>query len=299
VPVNMLKRSIQSRGAGSGAQNYVYIAAARDNEVSLDEAEKGGVATQAWRACMAGGARDLDGSGAISAEEVQACAQQIIDKKLANVQGFTAHHISITGNSHAVLRFAPSAQAAGGGAGTAAVAPANTLKDIYAQRDDRRTVTVTGQPRLKIGQDRFELSVTSSHAGYLYLLMAGSDGKSFDVLFPNKLDAANQVTAGQTVRLPRGQWEVTAGGPPGTTQVLALVTDAPRDFSSLDLQPAGPFSIVEASAIAAKDIQLVTTSTPVATSSECTDPISRRNLAVARRCSNAYGAALLGVEEMQ
>ena len=297
-PVNMLKRNLASRGPGSGAQNYVYIAAARDNEVSLDEGEKGGVATQAWRQCVSGAARDLDGSGAISAEEVQVCAQQIIDRKLANVQGFTAHHISITGNTRAVMRFAEPGPAAPD-AGASAVSPTNTLKDILAQRDDRRTVTLASPAKLKIGRDRFELAVSSSHSGYLYLLMAGSDGKSFDLLFPNKLDGRNQVEAGQTLRLPRGEWEVTAGGPPGVTQVLALVTDAPRDFSALDLKPAGPFSVVEASAIAAKDIVLVTTSAPAAAAPECSDPLSRRNLSVAKRCSNAYGAALIPIEEVQ
>ena len=298
-PVNMVKRNITNRGPGSGAQNYVYIAAARDNEVSLDEAERGGVATQAWRECVSGAAHDLDGSGAISAEEVQACAQQLINKKLANVPGFTPHHISITGNTRAVMRFADVKPAAGSGP-VAAVSPANTLKDILAQRDDRRTVTLTSPTQLKIDRDRFAFSVTSSHSGYVYVLMAGSDGKSFDLLFPNKLDGRNQIEAGQTMRLPRGEWEVTAGGPPGVTQVLALVTDAPRDFSALDLKPAGPFSIVEANAIAAKDIVLVSTSTPAATaSSECADPLARRNLAIAKRCSNAYGAALISLEEVK
>jgi hypothetical protein len=299
-PVNMLKRNIQSRGPGSGAQNYVYIAAARDNEVSLDEAAGGGVATQAWRDCVTGGARDLDGSGAISAEEVQACAQQIIDKKLANVQGFTAHHISITGNSRAVMSFAQPVAAAGVAAVAApTVSPASTLADIHAQRDDRRTVTLSSPTKLKIGRDRFQLQVSSSHPGYLYLLMAGSDGKSFDMLFPNKLDAANEIQAGQTVRLPRAEWEVTAGGPPGVSQVLAIVTDAPRDFSKLDMKPAGPFSVLDASPIAAKDIVLVSTSAPAAAAPECVDPLSRRNLSVQKRCSNAYGAALIAVEEMQ
>jgi hypothetical protein len=119
------------------------------------------------------------------------------------------------------------------------------------------------------------------------------------MLFPNRLDGANQLEAGQVVRLPRAEWEVTAGGPPGTTQVLAMVTDAPRDFSKLDMKPAGPFSVLEASPIAAKDIQLVTNETPAAATPECTDPLARRNLAVAKRCSNAYGAALIAVEEMQ
>ncbi|HUQ74572.1 MAG TPA: caspase family protein [Burkholderiales bacterium] len=300
-PVNMLKRNIQSRGPGSGAQNYVYIAAARDNEVSLDEAAGGGVATQAWRDCVTGAARDLDGSGAISAEEVQACAQQIIDKKLANVAGFTAHHISITGNSRAVMSFAQPTQAAGTAAAPSAVSPASTLKDILAQRDDRRTVTLTSPTKLKIGRDRFQLQVSSSHPGYLYLLMAGSDGKTFDMLFPNKLDASNEIQAGQVVRLPRAEWEVTAGGPPGVSQVLAIVTDAPRDFAKLDMKPAGPFSVldVDASPIAAKDIVLVSTSAPAAAAPECVDPLSRRNLSVQKRCSNAYGAALIAVEEIQ
>src|SRR6185436_5625979 len=107
TPVNVLKKNIGAgtRSIGSGAQNYTYIAAARDNEVSLDEPGRGGVATQAWLECVRGRARDLDGSGAITADEIQACAQDLIDTKLRNVAGYTAHHISITGNSRAVLGF--------------------------------------------------------------------------------------------------------------------------------------------------------------------------------------------------
>src|SRR6185436_11333780 len=112
--------------------------------------------------------------------------------------------------------------------------PANTLKDIYAQRDDRRVVTVNMRDqKVKIGRDKVEFTVSSSHAGFLYLLMVGSDGKTFDMLFPNQLDRSNQVEVGQVLRLPRPNWEVVAGGPPGTTQMLAIVTDAPRDFSKL------------------------------------------------------------------
>src|SRR5258706_1529839 len=108
TPVNVLKRNIGvgRRSVGSGAQNYTYIAAARDNEVSLDEPGKGGVATQAWLECVRGKARDLDGSGAITADEVQTCAQNLIEEKLRGAQGFTPHHISITGNTRAVLAFA-------------------------------------------------------------------------------------------------------------------------------------------------------------------------------------------------
>lgn len=316
APINILKRSIgvATRSAGSGGQNYVYIAAAQDNEVSLDEPNKGGVATQAWLECVNGAARDLDGSGGISADEMRACAQERIDKKLRNVQGYSPHHISITGNTRAVLGFAeraappkPAAQAgvaapapAAPAPAAAVTSPANTLKDIFAQRDDRRTVSVVPSQRsFKIGKDKVAFSITSSHPGYLYLLMVGSDGKTFDMLYPNQLDRANQIEAGQTVKLPRSNWEVTAGGPPGTTQLLAIVADAPRDFSKLKMTPAGPFSMLEANPVSAKDIQLVSTSSTNAASDECSDNVARRNLSVARRCSNAYGAAMVGVEEVQ
>jgi len=329
TPVNVLKRSVSTR-AVRGAENYVYIAAAQDNEVSLDEPGRGGIATQAWLACVNGRARDLDGSGGLSAQEVQACAQELIDTKLRNVQGFTAHHIQITGNARAVLGFSERPAATPVAVVTPVVAPtpvvtpptpvvtpptpvatppapdpvpltgpAATLADIYAQRDDRRTVTVEmSRPKVKIGQDRVEFTITSSDSGYLYLLMVGSDGKTFDVLFPNQLDRNNLLDARQPIRLPRPNWELTAGGPAGTTRLLAIVADAPRDLSKLPLKPAGPFSIVEANPLAARDIQLVTNSTPAAATDECQGGQAKRNLSIAKRCSNAYGAALVAVEEV-
>ena len=344
TPVNVLKRNIGAgtRSVGSGAQNYTYIAAARDNEVSLDEPGRGGVATQAWLECVRGRARDVDGSGAITADEVQSCAQDLINTKLRNVPGFTAHHIAITGNTRAVLGFvdrqeppspapapaitpipvaAPAPVAAAPAPAPVAApapspapapvaltpppppaspSPVNTLKDIYAQRDDRRVVTVNMRDeKVRIGRDKVEFTVSSTHAGHLYILMVGSDGKTFDMLFPNQLDRANEIEPGQVLRLPRRNWEVTAGGPPGTTQLLAMVTDAPRDFSKLPLKAAGPFSILEADGRATQGMQVATQQAPSAAAEECADDNNRkRNLAVARRCSNAYGAALTAVEEL-
>ena len=337
TPVNVLKKNLGAgtRSVGSGAQNYIYIAAARDNEVSLDEPGKGGVATQAWLQCVRGGARDLDGSGAITADEIQACAQEIINAKLRNVAGYSAHHISITGNTRAVLGLVDRQDPAPAPAPVATPAPApaaptpapvavtppaptpapapvavtppaparpspvNTLKDIYAQRDDRRVVTVSMRdPKVRIGRDKVEFTVSSTHPGFLYILMVGSDGKTFDMLFPNQLDRSNLVESGQVLRLPRPNWEVVAGGPPGTVQLLAMVTDAPRDFSKLPLKAAGPFSIVDANALATRDIQLVTMQAPAASSEECDDETRKRNLVAARRCSNAYGAALVALEEL-
>jgi len=308
-PVNVLTRSLTApRPAGQGGANFVHIAAARDDEVSLDQPGRGGVASQAWLACLAGAARDSDGSGGLSAQEIQACAQERIDALLRNVPGFLPHHVSVTGNSAMVLTYA----AAGGAPAGSASSPASSasasvatqptalaaLLDIYNSRDDRRLVTLqASKPQLKIGVDRLELALTSREGGYVYLLMVGSDGKTFDLLFPNQIDRNHLIEPGATLRLPRPSWQLTAEGPPGKNTLVAIVTDNPRDFSAAGLKPAGPFSIVEA--VAAKDIQLVTAGAANPPPADCNEAAGLRTLAVRKRCSTAYGAALLTLEEVR
>lgn len=251
-PINVLTRSLgaSSRSAGSGAGNYVYIAAARDNEVSLDMPAKGGVATQAWRDCINGAARDRDGSGGLSAAEIQACAQDKINAQLKGIKGFLPHHVTIVGNPNAVLSF-PERNV------PVKTSAYNALLDIYNSRDDRRSVSLQGaKSAFRIGKDHVDFSLTSSHAGYAYLLMVGSDGKSFDMLFPNQLDSANAVEAGQTLRLPRPNWQIKAGGPAGRNHLLAIVADSPREFASIGMQPAGPFSMIAVSADASRNLQV-------------------------------------------
>jgi hypothetical protein len=330
-PVNVLTRSItlQSGTAGSGANNYVYIAAARDNEVSLDMPTRGGVATQAWRDCMTG-AVDRDGSGGLSAEEIRLCAQDRINAMLKGVQGFTPHNVSITGNSRAVLTFADKPLAAAPVAAPVAMpvaapqkplpamqsqkpaapqvaAPSvpslppafHTLTDVFNSRDDRRVVTLApSKPAFKIGVDDVSFTLNSTHAGFLYMLMVGSDGKTFDMLFPNQIDSNNAVQAGQPLRLPRAEWQIKAGGPPGKNYLLAIVAESQRDFTRIGMQPAGPFSMVVASPTSSKDIQLVSNTASASASSECAEPPAKRTLQVQRRCSNAYGAAMLTLEEV-
>ncbi len=351
-PVNVLTRSIRlrSESPGSGGKNYVYVAAARDNEVSLDMPSRGGVATQAWRDCMTN-AVDQDGSGALSADEIRACAQQRINTMLKGVQGFSPHNVTITGNQNAVLTFAersspapvtilqapaapkpvavptsaelpkpvattkpvatptvaeslkPVAAPTSVTKPTPAAGPAlpgayYTLNDVLNSRDDRRVVNLKpAKPAFKIGKDQVSFTLNSSHAGYVYLLMVGSDGKTFDMLFPNQIDGANSIDAGQSLQLPRASWEIKAGGPPGKNYLLAIVTDAPRNFSGIGMQASGPFSMVSANLASSKDIQLVSATSAAAQAPECSDPPSKRTLQVQRRCSNAYGAAMAVIEE--
>lgn len=282
-PINVLTRSINfsARSAGSGAQNYVYIAAAKDNEISLDQPGKGGVATQAWLKCMTGEAVDSDGSGGITAEEVRLCAQSKIDETLKEATGFKAHHISITGNSGLVMKLADTSST------TQAVAespnPIAALRDIYNGRDDRRVVSLSSYKNpLKIGTDSLEVALTSSHSGYVYLLMVGSDGKTFDILFPNKIDGSNRIHAGETIRLPRPEWEIVVQGPKGKDSLLAIVADSPRDFSSAGMTSSGPFSTVSVNQASAKDIHLVTAASANAKKEECSN-VKTRTLAVKGR----------------
>lgn len=343
-PINRLTRGLNAnaKSAGSGAQNYVYIAAARDNEISLDQPGKGGVATQAWRDCMEGAARDTDGSGGITADEIRQCAQGRINFTLKDAEGYLPHNVTIAGNPGAVLAFsaaAPSVVLPPPSLGSNQPAPAKppvvaptpvvsapavvpapavapvppsppavvvppsphaTLADIYNRRDDRRRVELAlAKPALKINKDKFEFTLSSSHPGYVYLLMVGSDNKTFDMIFPNRLDKNNYIQAGQALKLPRTDWEIVAQGPAGKNQLLAIVADAPREFGSAGLKPAGPFSMIEASPASAKDIQLVSGASAYSGNAECTEDTRKRTLAVQKKCSNAFGAALVTVEEVE
>jgi len=179
------------------------------------------------------------------------------------------------------------------------VSPINTLKDIFSNRDDRRSVTMTpSRPNFKIGRDKVEFKVSSSHDGHVYILMVGSDGKAFDLLFPNQLDKNNQIAAGQTINFPRPSWEITASGPPGKNELLVIVSDSPRDFSKLKMVPAGPFSVVEANPVSSKDIQFVSGTSSTASNSDCNDGVLKRNLTIAKSCSNGFGAAMASIEEV-
>ena len=124
-------------------------------------------------------------------------------------------------------------------------ASAATLEDIYAQRNGRLKVEVTAPKSLVIGKDPFTFNVRSSTNGYLYAVMLGSDGKSFYLLYPNKLDQDNKINANVTYKFPRPGWSIKAAGPEGTNRVLFVVSQSPRDpkiFALDEASGGGPFS---------------------------------------------------------
>ncbi|NBY71025.1 MAG: DUF4384 domain-containing protein [Betaproteobacteria bacterium] len=109
-----------------------------------------------------------------------------------------------------------------------------TLKDIEQQRNPKRKVEVKlTKPALKIGKDLLDLSIQSSHEGYVYLVLLGSDSKSFYLLYPNGLDQNNKILAGQSLRIPKPEWQIKSAGPVGTNHMLVMVSDSPRKLDSL------------------------------------------------------------------
>lgn len=256
----------ESTRLGALEENFIQITSARPDEVSFDNENRGGLATAAVRDCMLGKAADSDHSGAISIAEVQKCAQDYIDTTLkGNTQGLEPHHVTVAGNkklipvhhikpplaiSHQVSE--PPIQAVVTPVSVSSVQsippPAvadeptdalATLEDIISQRNPRRKVQVkTEKSILKIGQDPLSLNITSSHDGYVYLVLLGSDKRSFYILFPNGLDKNNRIQAGQAMKIPRKNWQVKASGPVGIDHLLVMVTDSPRKLDQFNMAPS-------------------------------------------------------------
>ena len=264
---------------GALKENFVQVSSSRPDEVSFDEPDKGGLATQGIRDCLLSQAKDTNQSGAVTLEEVQQCAQRFVDGRLKNVPGIKPHHITVTGNRNLipvqrpptvvalatppveppkpvvapptlpVIVAAPAPQPPVTSATPIALpapekippqepllASLATLKDIEQQRNPKRMVDVkVSKPVMKIGKDSLDLSINSSHDGYIYMILLGSDAKSFYVLYPNGLDKNNAIKAGQTVRIPKPDWEVKAAGPEGTNNLLVMVSDSPRKLNTLTM----------------------------------------------------------------
>lgn len=301
-PTNIKTRSLETAATSIGvlSQDIVHISASRSNEISFDDERKGGLATQYVRDCMLRDAKDADNSGAVSMEEIRQCAQQKLDRRLAKDPNFNAPHLVLNGNAG----FVPAwfGQDAVAGVVSAAASDsdplngAQALQQMLVQGDAKRVVKVVlGQDKLKIGHDTLNLAVKSDRDGYVYVAMAGSDNKSLYLLFPNDLDQDNHIAAGQTLLLPSPKWRVKASGPQGTDSLLVLVADAPRDFKALGKRKAGPFVLSLNDAAGRAQLGSLMTASQFGASPVCTKAGSSRPKSL---CSDAYGAAMLSVEEV-
>jgi hypothetical protein len=186
--------------------------------------------------------------------------------------------------------------------GTATPDVVAALTDIYRQRDDRWVVDAsTASPTLKIGGN-LALSIRSQRDGYVYVFYRGTTPDSFYLLFPNQLDSRNSISANDELKLPRKDWSVSALGPKGTDHLMVMVTETPRDFSSLALpaqyvSQSGPFEKIQPTSAAVSSINQAALVSSAFNQAECTNTATKRDLAVVKRCSNVFGASVLSVEE--
>lgn len=318
-----LKRGLK-RGLAVGkdpyaGSNYVKIAAAAVDEAAYAAPGVGSLATRAWVGCLAGGALDADASSGLSVHELLACAATRQRALLAEHGGAPvaaateAPAPDVAGNADMVVADAPVDSE------VRAPDPVAALRDILANRDARRQVSlVASQDSYRIGRDEVGFEIRSSHAGHVYLLMVGSDGKTFDLLFPNRKDTDNRIEAGASLALPRPSWRIRAGGPAGENHLLALVTDAPRDFSSLELRAAGPFSIAAVTPGNTRGLRVAADQGPAcapkksrfrtlliedapapAPESAPAGPAAQSAPTAAEACANSYGAALITLREVE
>ena len=174
---------------------------------------------------------------------------------------------------------------------------AQALRQMFDQRDAKRKVTVSlAKAQLKIAQDTLEMSVQSDKPGYVYVALAGSDNKSVYMLFPNDLDQNNKIEAGQTLQLPRANWRVKAGGPAGNNNLLVFVADGPRDLTQLGAGKVGPFSSSLNDAEGRARLGALMGTSRLVTSQACESAGNRKNNPL---CSDAFGAAVVSVEEVK
>ena len=322
-PVNVKTRNLLVEATARGAlpQDIIHVSASRDNELSFDDEQKGGLATQFMRDCMLRDARDLDNSGAISMDEIRVCAQEKINKRMANDVNYKPHNLVLNGNAAFVPAWfsqpsaAPVAQAqtaaTGATAAAAAAVPAmlpvttpataltgeQALRQMFDQRDAKRNVRVSPvKARLTVGQDALDFSVQSDRAGFVYVALAGSDNKSVYLLFPNELDQNNKIEAGQALLLPRPNWRVKAAGPAGIDNLLVMVADGPRDLNALAGSQAGPFMSSLNDAQGRAKLGALMTSSQTLSGQACASAVARRSNA---QCSDAYGASMFAVEELK
>lgn len=329
-PSNMRTRSLSAELNNKGIlpDNIVSIAASRPDEVSFDNPNTGGLATVAWRDCLLGKAKDLDGSGTLSVEEITSCAQANLNQTLSQHPDILGQHMTIGGNKAFIPSFQlavadttpsetvtvstepPAAQntipvAASPSPSlpqpsTRPVKPADLLVQIHAQRDASRELNVSANPKvMRILQDPLRLSIHSPRSGYVYVALAGSDQKSLYLLYPNNLDANNRIEANQTIELPKAGWRVTAAGPKGMNTVLVMVTDSPRDMSQLNGEKVGPFVKTLLDAAGKSKLQWLLSNSENTDQKVCQIGGAKRNLAVSEDCSDSFSSAMVYIQEVE
>lgn len=308
------------RGTRATGNRYVYAAAARANEVSLDDTETGGLATNNFLGCMM-----QNNGAAMSVDALRACAQSGIERRLANEKRYLPHHMTITGdlnlrpvrtNLTPALKQQMVASAAQGQlanrpaeAKAAFVSsslitqgwpqvynPQQAFNAIAGKADASLALKVDAPQTLKINTQNLQMTVQAPADGYLYVFQATGDGKSAYMLFPNLSDRDNRVRAGQALDLPRASWPLVATGPEGENQLLVVFSRTERDISQLVGRVEGPFFDIAVSPTGMQALALAVSRSAFADQPECSGTNAAGNPAL---CAPGFAAQLRTIREVR
>lgn len=241
-PVNFTKSwpapQIGSRSIANPDNNFTFISAASEQQVALDDKDRGGLATTSLLQCASDGVAT---SGLATPATLAACAQLKIDVAVPalNVKygsKWTAHTLEVKGNKQRSLAQVKTVQPVA----SAQSLPLTTSDSAQViQKFEQLLAGVNGNWALSVQPTAMNISLsqpdpqrevtfpfTSSQPGYGYILYVGSDGKDMYQLFPEPGEN-NAMPAG-------GKFPTTRiDGPAGNNTFLFLLTQTPRDFSQV------------------------------------------------------------------
>lgn len=308
-------------GTRAVGNKYIYAAAARFNEVSLDDEQNGGLATSSFLRCMATGKGRSQ-----TVDEIRACAQEGINLALAGNTQFKPHNMTITGDlsyrpvrgdlsvafkeqllssaAQGTLANRPSA------AKSAYLSSALTTQgwphvynpqqtfDAIAERSDKALPLLVEVPStLKIDKENLQMKVRAPADGYVYVFQATGDGKNAVMLFPNTTDRDNRVSNNQLLDLPRPSWPLMAGGPEGDNQLMVIFSKNQRDIGQLVGQEAGPFFDLAVSPIGMQALALAVSRSAHAEEADCLGNGNTGNRPT--YCTAGFSATVKSIREVR
>lgn len=209
----------------------------------------------------------------------------------------------------------------------------DTFKEIYDDRNVNKLVTLsTNKKNYKISKDGdhendyVDITVSSDTNGFLYLLMLGTDTEQIVFLLPNEEFVNNKLIKDKSVTIKS---KILAMGPSGTDHLLAIVSDTPLEYKSMNLEKIGPYSFMQSNEVGLRNLKLLTSSSSIFSTPKarkktkgktpkalnnvilaCTES-KDRNLKYqvsgtpiikpekTLKCGTKYGASLISIEEYE
>ncbi len=176
--------------------------------------------------------------------------------------------------------------------------PVQQLNNIVVARDPQHDVlALAAQNQVRIDKDKFRFSITSSRAGYVYVLFMDAKHEHLFLMFPNKKDKQNRIEVGKTMQLPGSKWPLVASGPVGMDQFVVIVSQNERDFSGFGLQAGGLFD--EINLAKAKSAYQADTGTLPLFAGKAVCKKGNTGSTDSSECANSYGAATFSVDEVK